>query len=152
MSRTRATLVVTAVLLTAFDLSVKAWAVRALAAGESVDLQLIQLQLAFNTGVAFSLGNSLPGWVVLTGTGMITAGLAVFIWRTSRAAPLPTRVALAAVLAGATANLIDRAQDGAVTDYLHTGWFPTFNLADVFITLGGVALVLTGLRSKDAAQ
>jgi hypothetical protein len=31
-------------------------------------------------------------------------------------------------------NLADRAADGVVTDYLHTGWFPTFNGADVFIT------------------
>lgn len=36
--------------------------------------------------------------------------------------------------------------DGVVTDYLHTGWFPTFNLADVFITVGAAALVLGGVR------
>ncbi|WP_255375872.1 signal peptidase II [Saccharomonospora sp. CUA-673] len=57
------------------------------------------------------------------------------------------RLGLAAVPAGAVANLIDRGVDGAVTDYLHTGWFPTFNLADVFITGGGALLVLASLRT-----
>lgn len=55
------------------------------------------------------------------------------------------------MLAGAIANLVDRAVDGVVTDYLHTGWFPTFNLADVFITVGGAVLVLASLRATDSA-
>ena len=54
---------------------------------------------------------------------------------------------LASVLAGAIANLVDRLDDGVVTDYLHSGWWPTFNLADVFITIGAVA-VLTSLFAR----
>ena len=34
--------------------------------------------------------------------------------------------------------------DGVVTDYLHTGWWPTFNLADTAIVVGALLLVLTG--------
>ncbi|MEU0566043.1 signal peptidase II [Nonomuraea sp. NPDC005983] len=41
--------------------------------------------------------------------------------------------------------------DGIVTDYLHTGWWPTFNLADVFITAGAAALILAGLRPQPAS-
>jgi signal peptidase II len=52
------------------------------------------------------------------------------------------------VLAGASGNLIDRAADGVVTDYLHAGWFPTFNGADVLLTLGAIALVLASLRAE----
>ncbi len=33
--------------------------------------------------------------------------------------------ALVLILGGAVANLADRAADGVVTDYLHTGWWPT---------------------------
>ena len=32
-----------------------------------------------------------------------------------------------------------------VTDYLHTGWWPTFNLADTFIVLGATALIIATL-------
>ena len=59
------------------------------------------------------------------------------------------RAALAAVLGGALANLAnlaDRAADGVVTDYLHTGWWPTFNLADTAIATGAALLVLAELR------
>lgn len=36
-----------------------------------------------------------------------------------------------------------------VTDYLHTGWWPTFNLADVFIVCGGLAMVALSWRRTD---
>ena len=39
-------------------------------------------------------------------------------------------------------------------DYLHTGWFPTFNLADVFVTTGVVALLVGTMvppRTEDHA-
>ncbi|MBB2499891.1 MULTISPECIES: signal peptidase II [Amycolatopsis] len=149
MTRARVALAATAALLAALDLGLKAWASGALADGTSADLGVIQLRLTFNSGVAFSLGDTLPGWVVLGVTGLIVAGLAVFAWRKARTANLAVRLGLAAVLAGAIANLADRAADGVVTDYLHTGWFPTFNLADVFITVGGAVLVLASLRATD---
>lgn len=152
VTRARVALAATAVALAVLDLGLKAWAGRALADGAAVDLRVIQLRLAFNPGVAFSLGDTLPSPVVLGVTGLIIAGLAVFAWRATRTATLPARLALAAVLAGAIANLVDRAADGVVTDYLHTGWFPTFNLADVFITLGGGALVLASLRTANSAD
>ena len=50
------------------------------------------------------------------------------------------------------ANVIDRAADGLVTDYLHTGWFPTFNLADVFVVTGAAVLVLASWRASDTAD
>ena len=154
VTRARIVLITTAVGLAALDLGLKAWAEHGLAGGQSVDLGVIQLRLGFNPGVAFSLGDTLPAGVVLTVTGLITAGLVVFAWRAGRTGTATMRLALAGVLAGALGNFVDRADDGVVTDYLHTGWFPTFNGADVLITLGGVALVLASLhaeRSKDAA-
>jgi len=151
-TRARAALVVTAALLALVDLGLKAWARTALANGHAIDLGPLQLRLGFNSGVAFSLGADLPAGVVLGGTGLIIVALAVFAWRAVRTATLPARLALTAMLAGAVANLIDRAADGMVTDYLHTGWFPTFNLADVFITAGAVALVLVSLTTSDTAD
>lgn len=35
---------------------------------------------------------------------------------------------------------------GVVTDYFHSGWFPTFNLADTAIVTGAGLLVLTTAR------
>ncbi|HOQ53464.1 MAG TPA: signal peptidase II, partial [Micropruina sp.] len=67
-------------------------------------------------------------------------------WITVPGSPWFVRAGLAGVLAGASTNLIDRSIDGVVTDYLHTGWFPTFNLPDVFITVGAALVVLGVLR------
>lgn len=146
VARRRAALTAVAVVLAATDLIVKAWASRALADGHSIDLAVLQLRLAYNPGVAFSLGATLPGWVVLTATAGITAALAAYTWRAARTATRTARLGLATVLAGAIANLLDRSVDGVVTDYLHTGWWPTFNLADTFITCGATLLILASLR------
>ncbi|WP_153505078.1 signal peptidase II [Cumulibacter manganitolerans] len=148
-TRPRIALALSVALLITLDLSVKAWAAQALAGGGTVGLHVIDLRLVFNSGMAFGLGDILPAWVILALTGLVTAGLAVLIWRTANSATLPVRIGLAAVLSGASANLLDRAADGAVTDYLHTGWFPTFNLADVFITTGAAALVMALWRSTE---
>lgn len=148
VGRVRLVLVALTGALAALDLGLKAWAERGLAAGQVVDLGVIQLRLAFNSGVAFSLGDTLPAGVLLTLTGLLIVGIAVYAWRTTRTGTLPVRLALAAVLAGAVANFADRAPDGAVTDYLHTGWFPTFNGADVLITLGAATLVLISLLTE----
>lgn len=143
--------VATVTLLAAGDLGLKAWASASLADGRAVNLGPIQLRLAFNPGVAFSLGANLPVGVVIGVAGLLVVGLAILAWRATSTATAPARLALAVILAGAVANLVDRAADGMVTDYLHTGWFPTFNLADVFITGGAAALVLVSLTGSPRA-
>lgn len=47
-------------------------------------------------------------------------------------------------------NLADRITDGSVIDMLDFGWWPAFNFADVFIILGGAALVLFGIKPPSA--
>ena len=101
----------------------------------------MQLQLSSNSGVAFSLGADLPRWVILAVTGLVTLALAGYACRTAPTTSAAGRVGLAAILAGAIANVADRAGDGTVTDYLYTGWWPTFNLADSFITVGAAQVV-----------
>ncbi|MFQ1004351.1 signal peptidase II [Modestobacter sp. SSW1-42] len=135
-------------ILAAGDLAVKEVAEHSLAEGRTIDLGLLDLRLGYNPGAAFSLGAGLPSWVVLVVSGLISAGVAVYAWRAAPAAPWLLRLGLTAVLAGAVGNLADRAGDGLVTDYLHTGWWPTFNLADVLITLGAVTAGVAASRGE----
>ena len=107
----------------------------------------VELRLVYNSGVAFGLGNTLPGWLITVATGAVIVAIGAYAWRAAPATTVVGRVGFAAIMAGALANFVDRAMDGEVTDYLHTGWFPTFNLADVYITCGAVALALTTLWS-----
>ncbi len=110
----------------------------------------LQLRLLVNRGVAFGLGDALPPWLVATATGAITAASLGYAWRAGWKQPAAMRWAVTAIAAGAAANLLDRLPDGVVTDYLHTGWFPTFNLADVLIT-AGVALFALSILHQDLA-
>ncbi|WP_239521413.1 signal peptidase II [Blastococcus saxobsidens] len=151
-ARTRLAVFTGAGVLAVVDLGAKAVAERGLGDGRTVDLGPLALQLAHNSGAAFSLGSGLPSWVVVTVTGLLTGVIAVITWRAVATASRLLPAGLAAVLAGATANLVDRAGDGRVTDYLHTGWWPTFNLADVWIITGAAVAILASLRSDRSAD
>jgi signal peptidase II len=120
-----------------------------LAGGRVVDLGIVQLRLLHNSGISFSMGAGLPAWVILAVTGLITLVVAVFGWRAAPTLPVLGLVGVSGILAGALTNLADRAIEGAVTDYLHTGWFATFNVPDSLITLGVVALAIAFLLQPD---
>ena len=147
MSRCGLFAVSVAAAVAALDLLVKQLAQARLAAG-SVDLGVLSLALRTNTGVAFSLGAGLPAGVVLAGTALLTLGLLAATVAGWIGPPLPAGL----VLGGAVANVLDRAVDGAVTDYLAAGWFPTFNLADTAITIGALGLVWATLRRDELAE
>ncbi len=71
-------------------------------------------------------------------TAAVTATIGVFAWRTAPDSSRLQSIGIAAIIAGAAANVIDRPRDGNVTDYFHTGWWwPTLNDADISITGGG---------------
>lgn len=140
--------------LTVLGLAAAAAADRWLTSTDGPDLGFVQLRLLYNGGVAFGLGQSLPAWVITAATAAIIAGLAGYAVTTAPHTTVTGQIGMAGVLAGAITNLIDRARDGVVTDYLHTGWFPTFNLPDVFITVGAALFAVATLTapSPDASS
>lgn len=101
-------------------------------------------------GCRFRAGGALPGWLITLVTAAVIAGIATYAWITAPGGPWFVRVGLAGVLAVAVTNLIDRSVDGVVTDDLHTGWFPTFNLPDVFFAVGAGLVVLGMLRPPNS--
>lgn len=115
---------------------------------DSAPVALLDLRLAENHGVAFSVGNTLDAWMIAAPIAGVTALLLAYICTSGWKQPWLLRWGLAAIQGGAAANLIDRLPDGAVTDYLYTGWFPTFNVADCLITVGAALLAVGALRGK----
>jgi signal peptidase II len=100
----------------------------------------VDLVNARNRGVAFGfLPGSHVGVTVLIGVALLV--LLAYFWRHAgeRLIWLPTGM----LLGGALGNIIDRVREGAVTDFvkLPLGW-PPFNLADLSITLGILAMAL----------
>jgi signal peptidase II len=54
-------------------------------------------------------------------------------------------VALGFLLGGSASNLLDRLRLGHVTDFLDVRYWPAFNLADSFIVVGVVILLIAVL-------
>jgi signal peptidase II len=92
-----------------------------------------------NRGVAFGfLGGG--GALVLLVTFAALALLLVYFARHADRPLLWLPTGL--VLGGALGNLVDRIRQGYVTDFIHLPHWPSFNVADMCITGGVVALVL----------
>ncbi len=116
-------------------------------------LHLVQ---ARNPGAAFSVGTGMT--VILT---LVALAVVVVIVRAARRLhSVGWAVALGLVLGGALGNLTDRLfrapspGKGHVVDWItvfpNDHWtFPTFNLADSCITIGGVLAVLLSLLNID---
>ena len=109
---------------------------------------ILTLRLSRNPGVAFGLGDGLPGPVIITLTAVVTVVMAVAALRGA----FPSRVAAGLVVGGAVANLGDRVLGGSVVDFLDLGWWPSFNLADVALCVGCGLLVLGSVREPDATN
>lgn len=110
----------------------------------SIELgSVMTLRLSHNPGVAFGMGDRLPGPVMIGITAAVTLGLGV--WALRGAFPSPGAAGL--LLGGAIANLGDRLLGGSVVDFLDLGWWPSFNLADAALVIGCLLLVLISWRT-----
>jgi len=89
-----------------------------------------------NTGIAFGLarGNNLP-FAVLSGAILLLL-IFFFIKSKNRSELMPVSL----IIAGAAGNILDRIVYGSVCDFLDFRIWPVFNLADSFVTIGGVVL------------
>lgn len=125
----------------AFDVIAKMVGVSMLADGPVNLPGPLDLRLVYNSGVAFGAGSGLPVGLVIGATAAVTILLAVMVWR-GGFPPLAGGL----ILGGAIANVVDRIGDGVVIDVFDLGWWPTFNLADVWITLGVGAVLLVATR------
>lgn len=130
-----------AMVVLVFDQAAKAAVRSSLDPGETRELvgSVIELTYVRNTGVAFgqfSGSGALVGVLVL----IAIAGL-LWYFITHLGTPLIWLPA-GMVLGGAAGNLVDRIEDGAVTDYVKLPHWPAFNVADVAITCGVILMVL----------
>lgn len=124
--------------------------------GVSVAGNVIQFRLVHNQGAAFGLElGSWQRWIFLA----IAAVAIVWLFSASRQAPARDRLrqfAVAFVAGGAAGNAIDRLLSArGVVDYIDVGagslrW-PTFNVADMAVTCGAVALAIS-LWREDARR
>ena len=107
-----------------------------------------------NSGAAFSFLAGAGGWqrwffVVLA--TIVSAVIAVWLWRIRTEGPLVLMAGLSLILGGAVGNLIDRAILGYVRDFIWTPWL-VINVADIFLAIGAIAFSASAIRSAPPAS
>lgn len=93
-----------------------------------------------NTGIVFGLFSRAP-WVL-----WVTFGVTLTLSFVSRFVKGPSlaKVGLQMIVGGAIGNIIDRLRFGYVVDFINLRYFPAiFNIADLFITVGGALILLS---------
>jgi len=144
----RGALAVAAVVVVVDQLT-KHWAVNTLRDRDIEVVGSLRLNLAFNTGMAFSQGTGI-GPVIGVVALLVIVGLLVSVGRAS--SPLYTP-AVGLIIGGAIGNLVDRLFRapgwfrGGVVDFVDVQWWPIFNVADIGVTVGGVLLLVSTLRT-----
>lgn len=100
----------------------------------------LQLHYITNDGMALSLLRG-QRWLFVVVAAVF---LAVIVWAVAkRHIYKPVELWLvAAITGGAIGNLIDRISTGLVVDMICIPWFSTFNVADLFITIPAILLVI----------
>lgn len=113
--------------------------------GERIRLagELLELRHVHNRGIAFGLFSG-AGSIVVAGTLIVGILLFVFLLRVEPEDRL-TILGGAFITGGALGNLVDRVQLGYVVDFIHLPNWPTFNVADIWITVGVVLVLLAQL-------
>ena len=124
--------------------------------GVSVFGEWFQLRLVYNPGAAFGLHlGPYSRWIFFA----VAAFAVVLLNRMSRTTPVGDwfrQLALGLICGGAAGNLIDRIRSArGVVDFIDVGvgtlrW-PTFNVADIAVSCGAVALAIS-LWREDARR
>ena len=155
------TLIVGLIITVGLDQLIKYWVVNTLEVGEEIDLlPFLSLYHARNPGIAFSMLSSVSDWGLIALTLCIIC-FVIWLWKNAGPEKSLSRFGFLLVIGGAIGNLIDRIRFHYVIDYIsfHINGvfsFAIFNLADSFITVGAVLIVLDELlhwkREKQKAD
>lgn len=142
-----------AALVLALDVASKVWVVAELEGQRRLELLGGQLlvQVSRNPGAAFSLGEG----ATLLFTAVAIVVVVVILRVSRRLGSTGWAVSLGLLLGGAAGNLVDRLLRspgpgrGAVVDFLDFQVWPSFNVADSGIVVGGLLAVLLSFRGVE---
>lgn len=128
--------------------------------GESVTIikNMMDLRLSENRGMVFGIQNgSMPAkskTVLVIFRILIFIALLIFIY-INREKPVFFLFPFLLICSGALGNIVDQLIYGYVIDFIHIGykgildWPFYFNLADAYVTIGVILLIVTSASRKE---
>ena len=135
------------------DILTKGWAVSALSDGRDIHIfWTLHFALTYNEGMAFSTGTNVGPLI-----GMLAiVVIAILIFTMRKQSSGVSLVATGCIIGGAIGNVLDRVfrgsgfMGGAVVDFIDLRWWPVFNVADIGIVCGAIAVAYSMIVSKPA--
>ena len=138
-----------------FDRATKLYLINLQMSGIDIDFYIysfLNFYLVWNTGLGFGLASmeaNIYYHILTLFIGIVNIVLVFFLVKTKGV----YSYLIALIIGGSLGNLFDRIYYYAVPDFidLHFGnyhWF-VFNVADIFITLGIIGLILTEILKKE---
>ena len=138
-----------------FDRFTKIYLINLQSAGTDIDFYIfhfLDFNLIWNSGIGFGLAameTNIYYHIITTIIVFVNAGLIYFLVKSKGV----YGYLFALIIGGSLGNLLDRIYYYAVPDFidLHLGnyhWF-IFNVADIFITVGIIGLILVELLKKE---
>jgi signal peptidase II len=117
--------------------------------------ELVRFQLVYNKGAAFSsrpqdLMPFLPPWLFFLLISIVAAFALMWFYKSIDKRDYLSRMGVVMILGGAVGNFIDRMRMQQVVDFIDCDFpdfimtrFPTFNVADSFVTVGVAFVILS---------
>ena len=134
------------------DQATKYFVVTEMVPGESLPIigEFFHLTYVLNPGAAFGLFAHQRWFFVIIALVLIGAVIYFYPRLTREGAML--HYGTVAMAAGAIGNLIDRIRTGLVIDFFDFRIWPVFNVADIAIVLGVIAMIYAILFQSDGAE
>lgn len=122
--------------------------------------EFVRFQLVFNKGAAFSsrpqdLMPFLPPWLFFLLISVVATVVLLWFYKSIDKRDWMSRLGVVMILGGAVGNFIDRMHLGMVVDFIDCDLpdfimtrFPTFNVADSFVTVGVAIVILSPVVLK----
>lgn len=107
---------------------------------ETIGNDFFKLEIISNTGMAFGFNDGNIKNILIS--IFVLAIVISFIRNQLERIDKKTGIAIAVAIGGAISNLIDRIFRGGVLDFIKIYKIPNFNLADLFIVVGWILIII----------
>ena len=146
------------VLLLAIDQISKRLAVHFLKGGKIVKIigDFFTLELTYNSGIAFSLLKNAPGWILASISIIACIALEYYLIKKKPDDKI-LNIGIICLIAGALGNGIDRwlmvfGVYKGVIDFFATDYFAVFNVADIYVTVTCIGLLIYAIFGHDDSE